>query len=333
MTRLASFVAPTRSHDPDRAESAIMCRWLGIFFASGGTFALVALALPHGPTPNTAATAILSASAYPVAAFLLWTRRPVSLFVFHVLVATGTLIVTTAIMLGQGSSLASVSPMFYLWVPIFAMSYFSTRAAVAHVVWIALSYSVAVTVDAGRYNAGQWVVVVGVLVVTSIAVHGLVAAIRRLARTDPLTGIANRRAFDVRVHEEIARAQRARTSLCVVIIDLDYFKQVNDQFGHQAGDRLLIRVAQAWLQELRAVDCLARYGGDEFALLLPDTDTDRATSVIARLRSADPATSFCSGLAAYAPGDDLDSLVSRADGELYATKRRRITEPSAERSG
>jgi diguanylate cyclase (GGDEF)-like protein len=325
MTRLANLVAPTRSHEPDSDQSAAMRRWLGIFFASGGTFALVALALPHGPTPNTTATAFLSASAYPVAAFLLWTRRPISTVVFHVLTATGTLIVTTGIMLGQGSSLASVSPMFYLWVPIFAMTYFSTRAAIAHVVWIALSYSVAVRVDAGRYNSGQWVVVVGVLVVTSLAVHRLVDAIRRLARTDPLTGIANRRAFDARVHEEIARAQRARTSLCVVIIDLDYFKHVNDEFGHQAGDRLLVQVAQNWLRELRAVDCLARYGGDEFALLLPDADTHRAASVVARLRSADPTISFCSGLAAYAPGDDLDSLISRADGELYETKRQRVT--------
>ena len=238
LARAGSETEPT-----DGTQGAAMARWLGIFFAAGGTLALAGLVLPHAPYPNTTRIAVLSASAYPVAAFLLFTRRTISMGLFHVLTAAGTLIVTLAILLGQGSTLASVSPMFYLWVPIFAMTYFSTRAAIAHIAWIAVSYSVAVSVDAGRYSVGQWVVVVGILVVTSAAVHSLVSEIRRLARTDPLTGLANRRAFDDQLHAEMVRAQRTSASLCVAILDLDDFKGVNDAHGHQAGDRLLAHIA------------------------------------------------------------------------------------------
>lgn len=314
----------------DRGEGAAMARWLGIFFAAGGTLALAGLTLPHAPYPNTTRIAVLSASAYPVAAFLLFTRRNISMGLFHALTAVGTLIVTVAIFLGEGSTLASVSPMFYLWVPIFAITYFSTRAAIAHIAWIAVSYSIAVSVDAGSYSIGQWVVVVGVLVVTSAAVHSLVSEIRRLARTDPLTGLANRRAFDDRLHTEVIRAQRANVPLCVAIIDLDDFKRVNDEHGHQAGDQLLIGIAQAWLPELRAIDCLARYGGDEFALLLPESTQADATRIVARLRVALPNTSFCVGIAAYTREDDHETLISRSDQKLYHAKRTRTPTPHAD---
>ncbi len=323
--------ASSRPGSEDQAATAAMARWLGIFFASGGTLALAALALPHTPYPNMVATALLSASAYPVAAFLLLTRREISTRVFHTLTAAGTLVVTLGIVLGRGSPLALVSPMFYLWVPIFAITYFPTRAAIAHVVWIALSYSAAVSVDADRYSLSQWIVVIGVLTVTSCAVHSLVSEIRRLARTDHLTGLANRRAFDDRLNAEITRVHRTQTTLCVAIIDLDDFKRVNDRHGHQVGDQLLIRIARAWLPELRGIDCLARYGGDEFALLLPDSNEPDAIRIIERIRAALPTASFCVGVASYTAGDDQDTLISRADHRLYDQKRTRTRTSPASR--
>src|SRR4029079_11124669 len=106
------------------------------------------------------------------------------------------------------------------------------------------------------------------------------------ARTDPLTGLANRRVFAERLQTELVRAQRTRTPLCVVIIDLDGFKQINARLGHRAGDEILVRIGTAWQPELRAGDCLARYGGDEFALVLPNATTTDAAEVIQRLRTA-----------------------------------------------
>ena len=306
-----------------------MARWLGIFFASGATLALVGLFLSDAPHRHTTATALLAASGYPVAALLLVDGRRLPMPLVQLLTAAGTLIVTLAIVLGEQSRLADVSPVFYMWVPIFAFTYFSFRAAVLQVAWIAASYGAVLGGEASRSSVGQWIVVVGVVAVTSAAVHGLVSQIRRLARTDPLTGLANRRVFDERLHAELTRAQRTRAPLCIAIIDLDNFKRINDELGHQAGDEVLIRLAPAWLPELRTNDCLARYGGDEFAVVLPNSTTEDANRVVGRLRAATPDLSFSVGIAACEPTDDEDILVTRADSRLYHVKRHRRASPGS----
>ena len=311
----------------EATERATMARWLGIFFASGATLALAGLLLPHVPYRNTGATALLAASGYPVALLLFWCGRRLSIGAFHVLTAAGTLIVTLAIALGHGSRLADLSPLFYMWVPIFAFTFFTARAALVQVLWIAASYSVVLSFQADPAIISQCVIVIGVLTVTSGAVHSLVRQITRLARTDSLTGLANRRVFDERLAAEMARARRTLTPVCVAVIDLDDFKRVNDELGHQAGDALLAQLAPCWIPELRATDCLARYGGDEFAMVFPDTAISRAAQVIDRLRNAAPDVSFSAGIAQADTTDDADSLVSRADSDLYAAKHRRSTVP------
>jgi diguanylate cyclase (GGDEF)-like protein len=112
------------------------------------------------------------------------------------------------------------------------------------------------------------------------------ARLRRDSLTDALTGVANRRFFERRLDEETSRWQRYATSLSCLLVDLDHFKQINDRFGHPAGDRTLQRVAELLGRGLRASDVLARYGGEEFALLLPATDRDQAGEIAERLRAA-----------------------------------------------
>jgi diguanylate cyclase (GGDEF)-like protein len=300
-----------------------MAWWLGVFFASGASLALAGLWLPHPAYPHTTATALLSISAYPIAALLFLFGRRLSMTIVQVLTATGSLFVTVAIVLGGNSQLAGLSPLFYMWVPIFAFTYFSSRAAICQVAWIAASFSVSVGLNDGVSSISRSVVALGVLAVTSAAVHSLVSEIRRLARTDPLTGLANRRVFAERLQSELIRTQRTHTSLCVVIIDLDGFKEINDRLGHQAGDELLVRIGTSWLPELRAGDCLARYGGDEFALVLPNATTADAADVIERFRIALADLSFSAGIAAGEPTDDPDDIVKRADNDLYNVKRTR----------
>ena len=115
--------------------------------------------------------------------------------------------------------------------------------------------------------------------------------VRTAASTDALTGLLNHGAMQVRVREEIARAARDSQPLCCVLIDLDDFKRVNDELGHPAGDALLRRVADALRAEVRPYDQVARYGGDEFVLVLPGTDgarraRDRRARARARPRTA-----------------------------------------------
>jgi diguanylate cyclase (GGDEF)-like protein/PAS domain S-box-containing protein len=148
-----------------------------------------------------------------------------------------------------------------------------------------------------------------------------VARVEAVARTDDLTGLANRRAWNEELPRQLDLARRARTPICVAIVDLDEFKSFNDIRGHQAGDRLLKEAGAAWRMQLRATDTLARYGGEEFAVLLPDCELSVATTVIERLRAATPAAETCSaGVAQWNGEETADELVARADVALYSAK-------------
>lgn len=156
---------------------------------------------------------------------------------------------------------------------------------------------------------------------------------RRLATTDGLTGLDNRRRFVQQLEETLKRARRYREAFAVVLVDVDHFKAVNDRHGHRAGDRVLQAVAGAMREWVRDTDAVARIGGDEFAALLLLMDAEQATPVVERLRCAVQALlvheggavlalAISAGIAAYpAHGADAEALLSRADGALYEAKR------------
>ncbi|MDX6606158.1 MAG: hypothetical protein QOD14_698 [Solirubrobacterales bacterium] len=141
------------------------------------------------------------------------------------------------------------------------------------------------------------------------------------ARTDDLTGLLNRRAWNEELSRQLSRADRDGGALCVAILDLDNFKQYNDSHGHQAGDRFLKQMAGAWSQTLRAGDILARYGGEEFALALPGTNLDHARQMLERLCESLPEGQTCSaGVCRWDGAQSAESLTARADTALYAAK-------------
>jgi diguanylate cyclase (GGDEF)-like protein len=142
-----------------------------------------------------------------------------------------------------------------------------------------------------------------------------------LARRDGLTGIPNRRTWDSELPVAMDRARRDGVPLAVAILDLDHFKDFNDQYGHQAGDRLLKSATAAWSRMLRTTDLLCRYGGEEFGVLLPAATTDQADEVLERLRAVTPqGQTFSAGLAGWDGQEVSDELVARADRALYAAK-------------
>ena len=154
-----------------------------------------------------------------------------------------------------------------------------------------------------------------------------------LTMIDPLTAILNRRAFMLEYEREVSRCRREQTGLALAIFDLDHFKDVNDNYGHLVGDRVLRQVADTLRASLRGHDVLGRYGGEEFALLMPGADTAAAMAGTERARLAVgerpveagrlsiPVT-VSAGVAVYGPnGSDWESLLRSADAALYEAKR------------
>ena len=149
----------------------------------------------------------------------------------------------------------------------------------------------------------------------------LLGRLEEAARTDDLTGLLNRRAWDAEVGRELARAARGDRQLCVAILDLDRFKEFNDAHGHQAGDRYLKQVAGTWSEMVRTTDVLARYGGEEFALAMPDTGADCAEEILHRLRAAVPSDQTTSaGVCCWDGEESAEALMARADEALYQAK-------------
>ena len=151
--------------------------------------------------------------------------------------------------------------------------------------------------------------------------HTLLRSLETLALTDQLTGLPNRRAWEDTLSRELARAARDTLPVCVAVLDVDGFKGYNDDRGHLAGDALLSQAADAWRSELRGGDVLARYGGDEFAALIPGRALDTAVVVVERLRRAAPEGCTCSaGVAMWDGAESATDLFGRADAALYVAK-------------
>lgn len=149
----------------------------------------------------------------------------------------------------------------------------------------------------------------------------LLGKVKDMATHDSLTGLSNRRMLEEQLPREMARARRSGMPLCVAIIDIDHFKAYNDTHGHLAGDEVLRECARAWDGALRGEDTIVRFGGEEFLVLLPDTEPEEAAEVVERLRERTPMGQTCSaGLASWDFVESADDLLGRADATLYLAK-------------
>jgi diguanylate cyclase (GGDEF)-like protein len=207
-----------------------------------------------------------------------------------------------------GAVLAGVAAVFV--VPILALGY-TVNGARAGVLLVLISTVMGLTVQR----------LVADLRAREREREGLLERLEDLAHTDPLTGLANRRAWEERLEAALRDAAATGAPLAVALLDLDRFKDLNDTQGHGAGDRLLRELAAGWSGAVRGRDLLARLGGDEFGLLLTDCDEQGALTLVERLRADIPGEHTCSaGVAAWRAGETADALLARADAALYAAK-------------
>ncbi len=147
--------------------------------------------------------------------------------------------------------------------------------------------------------------------------------------TDTLTGLRNRQFFNQRVHEELERFKRYETKLSLLMIDIDHFKRINDTYGHAIGDEVLKKVSSELQNQLRKVDLVARWGGEEFIALLPETEIDEAVSVAEKLREKierlihenNEVVTISIGISMLEESESIDSWINRADKALYHAKK------------
>ena len=153
---------------------------------------------------------------------------------------------------------------------------------------------------------------------------------RAAAFTDTLTGALNRRGFDDAHRRELARARRSGSSMALALIDIDDFKRLNDTFGHHVGDQALVHLGKVLCAALRPSDILCRFGGEEFVLLLPETELNAAAAAISRFQrqlaahaipGTDAVLTFSAGVVMQEVGEALDHTILRADAATYAAKR------------
>ncbi len=232
-----------------------------------------------------------------------------------------------------------LTPVLFYLVPIALVAWFAGRAAGAAVAGAAgLAWLLSDALTHGDYAAPSipyWNAAVRLCVLLAVSetvarLRAVIERERELARTDPLTGVANARAFSERAAAEIARARRYQHPFTVVFLDLDAFKLVNDRLGHAAGDAVLRSVARALVGVLRASDSVARLGGDEFVILFPETGSAPARLAVEKLRDSlatvVPAHGWrmtaSIGVATYlVPPDSVDALIGVADRLMYSAKQ------------
>jgi diguanylate cyclase (GGDEF)-like protein len=226
---------------------------------------------------------------------------------------------------------------YYFWVALAACYFFAPRIAVAHLALASAAYGVTLLLRPDiPVPALKWALATGTLVAIGVLMSALRAQMVRMlrelaaaARTDSLTGLANRRELESRFAAELERSTRTGRPLAIVVLDLDWFKEFNDRFGHAAGDRALVQLAQALLRATRTSDVVARLGGEEFAVLAPESDEFEGHQLAERLRAEVRATfarqpekmTVSCGVASFpVHGITAGELVHSADRALYEAK-------------
>ncbi len=245
----------------------------------------------------------------------------------------GVLLIAAAL---AGTPGAGDGAILYVWPVLWTTFFFGPRGGIAIVCFVGLAHAgTLLALPAASSYPGRWLDVMAtssVLVVVTLMLvrrnRDLLAVLASEARTDALTGVLNRRGFDERAEVELTRARREGSSIAVVIFDIDHFKRINDEWGHDTGDLVLARTAAILADAARDIDVLARLGGEEFAVLMPSCEEAGATALADRAREAVaaaeskgmPAVRMSAGLATATAPETAQELLQAADVALYRAK-------------
>lgn len=308
------------------SDEVVGWRSLGALFLIGAFLAVAAIPLWLAGGYRSLIVAVIALIAAITGLALCRYALSLPLGLMSPVLGFGTLLITLVV-IASGQSNGRYS-LFYVWVALQAFYFLRPRVAALHLVSVGAGYALALIVLEG--GADQWLLVLGVVVTTGGLIGVLRARIERLstqARTDPLTGLANRRGFDENVELALERARASHQPLSLTVIDLDGLKVVNDRHGHLEGDAVLRRFAHICSETIALP--VARLGGDEFAIIGADLDHRGATELASRIQHVVRTDSELSqrgvtisiGIATSpADGDSARSLLQAADRALYYVK-------------
>jgi diguanylate cyclase (GGDEF)-like protein len=313
------------------ASTASMARAGAALALAGAAVPPLGIILPHGPGFDETLAGLLGLGALALAAALLLLYDRIPPWGFHLVAVCATAFAAVGCYSWGANSV--FSPMPYLWVVVYVCWFFRPPAAAVHVALMATSYAVVLSLeDVTRDSIADYVAVVFTLAVAAYLIsrgrERVASLLRNLTdavRRDPLTGLLNRRGFEEVFDLEIERCRRAETPLSLVVADIDRFKSVNDAHGHGAGDAALRKVGDLICRAKRRFDSAARVGGEEFAIVVPDTDEHGAYMLAERIRTSvdkDARLTLSLGVACSPlHGATSDALLQSADHALYAAKR------------
>jgi diguanylate cyclase len=240
----------------------------------------------------------------------------------HITVVLLTTLIGIMVAVAASEQGLMMSALGYTWTAVYVAFFFRLTAARLHAALMITALGLSLLSARAPTAVSVWVTI-SVMVWVAVAIlTRLNARLRAEAHTDSLTGLLNRTGFAVAAARQRAMAARRGEPLALAVIDLDAFKLVNDRGGHAAGDRLLVELAGVWTASLRPGDLLARFGGDEFVLMLAGTPEDQVDNVLARLARAHPAP-WTAGAVLCSDEESLDEAIDRADARLYVAKEPR----------
>ena len=294
-------------------------RALGVMYMAGAVVGLVALGVPHGAHFDALADVVISAMAIVIGAWA-WRRGTLGQHEVSLLLVVGTLAVSGGVYSGRGDYVSISAAVIYIWLALLASLFLSPVRVWVHLGLIAGVYAAVLAVNGNSGAPAEWLFITGTATVTALVTLAIRTELLLMSERDPLTGLPNRAGLERVLEREVAIARRSSAPLTVAVIDLDDFKSLNDERGHLAGDEALIVTARSWEAALRGSDVLARFGGDEFVVVLPGSRALQAGRVIRRMRDGDLSWKFSAGLASWDGMESPVQLIERADRALYEAK-------------